>query len=251
MSKALRGQGNTLWIAIVVSTVLVALVVLAATKVRLPRPVDLKTPKPATSEVAIIRADSTSGNTALLLQVELYDPRPLFLPTPINNSDPSLPTVMRREPGSAFKTIPPKPIFVEYEKLNIALPDPVAVPGTPAEALHTGETANPLFVLGRINYPYTPLPTRQAFLEVLLTKTGRTVLAAPLSALKPDSLPAVDWQPLEMVVAVETTGMVGEPSVTSGSGFEEVDNYFRAFIAKQFRLGARLPPGFYTLRIGP
>src|ERR1035437_8811735 len=130
MSKALRGQGNTLWIAIVVSTVLVALVVLAATKVRLPRPVDLKTPKSATSEVAIIRADSTSGNTALLLQVELYDPRPLFLPTPINNSDPSLPPVMRREPGSAFKTIPPKPIFVEYEKLNIALPDPVAVPGT-------------------------------------------------------------------------------------------------------------------------
>ena len=251
MSKVSRGQGSTLWIAIAISTVLVALVVLAATMVRLPKPIELKTPVQKTSEIAIARVDPTGGNVALLQQVELYDTMPLFLPTPINNSDPNLSTTMRHEPGSAFKPIPPKPIFVEYEKLNIALPDPIIVPGNPVEALHIGETANPIFTFGLINYPYTPLPVRLAFLEVLQTKTGRTVLAEPLSAQKSGGLPAVDWQPLEMVVAIETTGMVGEPTVTAGSSFEEVDDYFRAFVVKQFRLGARLPPGFYTLRIGP
>jgi hypothetical protein len=88
-------------------------------------------------------------------------------------------------------------------------------------------------------------------MEVLQAKTGRIVLAAPLNAQPTDRFPVVDWKPLEMVVAVEAAGMVGEPTVTSGSESEEVDNYFRALIVKQFRVGARLPPGFYTLRIGP
>ena len=247
MSAAKR-QRSSLSIAIAISVVLMAFAVFAALHIRLPKLAENTPLKPATPS-GIMRI---GGDAVLLQQVELYDPRPLFLPTAFNNSDPSLPLTMRREPGSAFKTIPPKPIFVEYEKLNIVLPDPLTVPVPPVEALYTGETANPFFTLGRINYPYTPLAPRQAFLEVLQTKTGKTVLAVPLLAQKSESVPALDWQPLEMVVAVEAAGMVGEPTVIGGgSGFEEVDDYFRAFIAKQFRLGARLPPGFYTLRIGP
>jgi len=243
-----RGQGNTLGIAIVISVVLVALVVLAATRVRLPKPADAPSPV-ATTSVAIARADNKSGNAALLAQVELYDPKPLFLPTPINNSDPALPTTLRREPGNAFKTISPQLTFVEYE-MSIVLPEPIAVPKNLVEALHTGETANPFFTFGRINYPYTPLPKRLAFIEVVQAKSGRTVLATPLNAEPNNSLPSVDWLPIEMAVAIENSGIVGAPTVTSGSGFEEVDDYFRAFIGKQFRLGARLPPGFYMLRIG-
>jgi len=249
MSAAQRGQGNTLGIAIVISVILVALVVLAATRVRLPKSVDQKLPKPNPTSVAIARADNKGGSAALLAQVELYDPKPLFLPTPINNSDPTLPATLRREPDNAFKTISPQLTLAEYE-MSIVLPEPITVPKTVVEALHTGETANPFFTFGRINYPYTPLPKRLAYVEVVQAKSGRTVLAAPLTARPNDNLPPVDWQPLEMVVAVEASGMIGTPTVTSGSGFEDVDDYFRAFIAKQFRLGARLPPGFYMLRIG-
>jgi len=249
MSAAPRGQGNTLGIAIVISVIFVALVVLAASRVHLPNSVAPKLPVPNPTSVAIARADNKGGSAALLAQVEIYDQKPLFLPTPINNSDPALPATLRREPGSVFKTISPQLTFAEYE-MSIVLPEPITVPRNVIEALHTGETANPFFSFGRINYPYTPLPKRLAFVEVVQAKSGRTVLAAPLSAVPNNNLPLVDWQPVEMVVAIVNSGIVGTPTVTSGSGFEEVDDYFRAFIAKQFRLGARLPPGFYMLRIG-
>ena len=249
--SARRGQGNTLWIAIAVATVLVVLIVLAIAQVRLPKPLVANSPANANApaSVAIARTNNTGASAALLQQVELYDPMPLFLPTDKNSSDPSLPVSLRREPGNVFKTISPQLTFREYE-MSIELPAPVAVPKDPLEVLHTGETTNPFFTFGRINYPYTPLPKRLAFIEVLQAKSGRTVLAAPLNAGPTDVLPAVEWQPLEMVVAVETTGLIGAPTVTSGSGSEEVDDYFRAFVAKQFPLGARLPPGFYMLRIG-
>jgi len=247
--SARRGQGNTLWIAIAVAVVLVVLVVLAIARVRLPKPLAATTPVSKLASVAIARADNEGASAALLQQVALYDPMPLFLPTEKNSSDPALPAQLRREPGNVFKTISPQLTFREYE-MNIELPAPVAVPKDPLGALSTGETTNPFFTFGRINYPYSPLAKRLAFVEVLQAKSGRTVLATPLNAGPENILPAVEWQPLEMMVAVEATGLIGAPMVTSGSGIEEVDDYFRAFVAKQFRLGARLPPGFYMLRIG-
>jgi len=242
-----KGQGKALGTAICIAAVVVALVVFAALHVRLPQLPENKSLKPTTLAVGMVRADRKD---ALFQQVELFENKPLFLPTPINNSDPDLPSSLHNEPGNAFKIIPPKLTFAEYE-MKVALPDPVAVPENLVEALYIGEAPNPFFTFGRINYPYAPLSSRLAFLEVLQAKTGRTILAAPLPRPQTGNLPPVDWQPLEMMVAVESIGLVGEPAVTSGSGFEDVDNFFRDLIAKQFRLGARLPPGFYTLRIGP
>ena len=36
-----------------------------------------------------------------------------------------------------------------------------------------------------------------------------------------------------------------------GSGRGEVDAYFRTFLVRNFRLGARLPPGFFRICVGP
>jgi hypothetical protein len=240
-----------LWIAIAIAAVLVALVVLAATMIRLPKPAGGKTASPTTSSVVIARVDPKGGNAALLQQVELYDPKPLFLPTPINSSDPELPADMRREPGAAFRAFPAQYAFDEYDMKKVAFPEPIEVPGNPVQGLAVGKAPNPFYAFGRINYAAKPLPSRQAFLEVQQAKSGRTVLAMPLPADHPDALPAVDWQPMELIIAIESSGIVGEPIVTSGSGFEAVDNFFRMYVAKQFRLGARLAPGFYALRIGP
>jgi len=245
--SAKRGQGGTLGIAIAIAAVLVVLLVLAVTQVRLPKPDAPKPTKPVTS-VDLTGLDSKNGGAAMRAQFEIYDNKPLFRPTPINSSDPAIPAALRREPGNAFKTILPQLTFAEYE-MAIALPEPISVPKTLVEVLSTGETANPFFTFGRINYPYTPLRKRLAFIEVLQAKTGRIVLAEPLD-VGLDAPPAADWQPLEMMIAVEPTGLIGAPTVTKGSEFEEIDNYFRAFIGKQVRLGARLQPGFYILRIG-
>ena len=248
MSKP-QGQGSTLWVAIMIAAVVVVLIVLAAARVRLPKPLDTPPAVVTTSSVAIARTDNKGGNLALQKQVELYDPMPLFVPTTINSSDPALPASLRREPGKVFKAISPQLTFREYE-MDVVFPAPIAIPKDAVEAMHAGETVNPFLAFGRINYPYTPLPKRLAFIEVVQAKTGRTVLAAPLNAEPTAPLPSVDWLPLELVVAIEPSGMVGAPTVISGSGFEEIDDFFRAFIGKLFRLGARLPPGFYILRIG-
>jgi len=241
-----KGQGKTLWIAIAIAAALVAVVVLAALKVRLPKPVTNDSPETTPSSVGIVRL---SGDTALLQQVELYDPRPLFLPTLINNSAPNLPMRLCREPGNDFKVVPPNFIFAEYE-MKIALPEPIAVPGDPVQALHTGEASNPFFAFGRLNFAYTALSPRLAYLEVVLAKSGRVVLATALKLGPDGAIPAGDWQPLEMLLAVEVAGVIGAPVVTKGSGLEEVDDFFRAFLQKQFRMGPRLPPGIYVLRIG-
>jgi hypothetical protein len=233
-------------IAIAIAVALVALVVLAATLVRLPKSAVDKPTGPTTSSVSIAPAST------LQAQVELYDPKPLFLPTAINSSDPELPVGLRREPSAAFRAFPAQYAFDEYDMKKVAFAEPVRVPDNPVQGLAIGRAPNPFYAFGRIDYPFKPLAARQAFVEVQQTKTGRTVLALPVSADQAEHLPAVDWKPFEMMVAIEPSGLVGEPVVTSeGSGFEAVDNFFRMYVAKQFRLGARLAPGFYALRIGP
>jgi len=243
--SAAKGQGNTLWIAIVVALVLAGLILFALTHVRLPKTTEAKPIPTATSKPAVAITRIGVDNSFLL-----FDPNTLFRPTAINSSDPALPASFRREPGHALKAIPPKLTYTDYE-MKVVLPEPIQTPTDSVQAVCFGDAPNPFFAFGRVNFPYSPLSSRLAFLEVLQARTGRTVLSAPLNALPDEKFPAVDWQPLEMVVAVETAGLVGEPTVTSGSGFEEVDRYFRDLLLRQIRLGARLPPGFYTLRIGP
>ncbi len=246
MSTA-KGQGNALWIAIVAALAIAALILLVLLNVRLPGTNPSKPGNTANTPgvVGITRIDRN-----LLSQVELYDPKPLFLPTAINNSAPTLPADFRREPGRALRALPPALTNREYE-MKVVLPEPVQVPSDTLQALRVGDEPMPYFSLGKINYPYTPLSPRLAYLEVQNTRTGRTLLAAPLTAQPDKALPTVDWQPLEMIAAIEASGLVGEPTVTSGSGFEEVDRYFLELLHKHFRLGSRLPPGFYTLRVGP
>lgn len=244
--SAARGQGNALWIAIGLALLIAALILFAAFHVKLPKP-ELSRPAAAsnsTPRIIVKRVEAGSET------VELFDKRPLFLPTEINGSDPALPASFRREPDHILQPIPAQYAFAEYE-MKVALPEPIQTPTDAVQAMRVGDRPNPFFAFGRINFPYAPVSARLAQLEVLQAGTGRMVLSLPLSAGSEEKLPAVDWQPLEMVVSVEAAGLVGEPTITSGSGFEEVDSYFRNFLLRQLHLGARLPPGFYTLHIGP
>lgn len=63
--------------------------------------------------------------------------------------------------------------------------------------------------------------------------------------------PVGDWQPLELMGAVTRSGVVGDLVVTSSSGSDEIDAFFRSHLRKNMRIGERLAAGFYAFRIGP
>jgi hypothetical protein len=217
--------------------------------VRLPHEVQVKSEKPVVPGANLIALNSKGGDKALLDQATLLDPRPLFLPTPFNTSQPSLPISTRREPGQVFPLFGSKLTFVEANA-DLRFPPAVTAPEDPAKALEVGHTANPFFDYGRQDDTATAVPARVAYLEVLQAKTGHRMLTQPLVGVDSPALQA-DWHPMELLAVVDRNGLVIRPTIVSGSGNDEVDSFLRNFLAKGFRLGEHLTPGIYALRVGP
>jgi len=180
-------------------------------------------------------------------QAELFDPKPLFLPTPWNAQPQHLPVGVAREPGAAFASFDPKLLF-DKDALALSFPAVVEMPTRPVEALAVGTSPRPLLGLGRVDLAAEPLAARGGFAEASAAGTGELALAQALPGAAP---PAGDWAPLEFLVGVNAMGLVGPPELVHSSGNEAVDGYFRAFLADNFRLGARLRPGLFHVRIGP
>jgi hypothetical protein len=180
-------------------------------------------------------------------EAELLDPTPLFLPTRWNVQPQHLPAGVAREPGAAFAAFNPKLLY-DKDILALSFPAVVATPTRPVEALAVGASPRPLLGLGRVDFAAEPLAVRGGFAEVSAAGTGETVLAQALPGAAP---PAGDWAPLEFLVGVNAMGLVGPPQLVHSSGNGAVDGYFRAFLAENFRLGARLRPGLFHVSIGP
>lgn len=216
--------------------------------------VRLLSPSPAAAPVdRPLRVESTNGvpmDRALREQADLFDPRPLFLPTKFNSSQPDLPRRVRREPGQIFQAFPDEPVFAK-DTLDLPTGELVAVPTTPIEAAETGKIANPYFDLGQRERAETPLPGRLACLEIDQAGTGRRVLTVSIPLPEKTVLPTVLWHPIELLAQVDDAGLIGPPTFVTGSGFEEVDTFFRQFLARGFHLGERLTSGIYVVKIGP
>ncbi len=97
------------------------------------------------------------------------------------------------------------------------------------------------------------LPGRAGFVEVRDAGTGRIVPGLAVSIEPGLKLPGDDrnWRPAEFLVAVTNAGMLGGPVITASSDVEELDAFFRDYLAKNLHLGERLPPGFYRVVVGP
>jgi hypothetical protein len=187
-----------------------------------------------------------SMDPALSEEAVLFDPTPLFLPTEWNSTRKELP---RREPGDEFTGYPDKPAFGEDE-LAIGLPPPIAVPAHLSDALEAYPPGTPFLGFGRTGYRPPVLPDRGAYVEIVAAGTGRLVLAKALLDAQPPGNGT--WlQPLEFLVAVDPAGLVGPPVLTVRSGSEEVNGYFRHYLAETLRVGDRLAPGFYRISVGP
>jgi hypothetical protein len=194
------------------------------------------------------------GNALLKEEAELRDMRPLFLPTERNAALPE----PRLEPGRTFldnETL--KLVFSEAEAhVSRELP-PVATlnskpvdQATAVDLLSPVETGLTFQGFGRRERRVTTFTERGGYVEVTDLKQGGSVLSGTLS-LEARPSGEKSWAPVEFVAAIDAAGLVSPLIVAVGSRVEEVDAHFKKYLTQKYRIGERLPPGFYRITVAP
>lgn len=228
-----------------VSAVVAFIIISAAAWLRVPEGGTPAASGPNGPALVLTRVDALLSSEVMAERLAAYDPTPLFLPSSMSSSEPPLPAGARDRLAGPFGPIPPNMTKVAGTRFPAAQ----ALPRNPLEGLRLTERADSPLVLARGDDVGAPLPARVGQLEVVDLGGGHIVLTLELSAS--GEMPAIDWQPVEMAGAVNRAGLVGELVVIVSSGSEEIDDYFRVHLRKTTRIGARLPQGFYTFRVGP
>ncbi len=186
-------------------------------------------------------------------EAALRDLAPLFLPTIWNASGARMP---QREPEKTFFDRETERFIFSEAGWNIDLALVVTLNGKPVIAaeprdiLAADNPADDLTGFGRLESKFPKLPARGAVVEIVAMGTGNKVLTVelPVEARPPtESL----WAPVEFLAGVDPAGLIAPLKLTTRSGVEEVDAYFRHYLAGTFRLGERLTPGFYRVVVAP
>ncbi|MEY2881580.1 MAG: hypothetical protein RLZZ15_3960 [Verrucomicrobiota bacterium] len=188
-------------------------------------------------------------------EAAFFDPTPMFLPTSRNASS-RVGDSVQREPTATFRDYPAKLGFglgdVGVDAL--ALPKSVRLPpGPPTDprlALAADPPGSVAAGIGHADSTTTELPDRTGFVEIVASDSGKTVFTRRLAK---DTLPAGQdwWQPVEFLAAVDAAGLVGPLVQTVRSGADEVDSRLQNYLVRTLRVGARLPPGYYRISVGP
>lgn len=206
-------------------------------------------PPPAQSRprvTVVAESGATGGGPLVREQIELFDQQPLSMPTRWNAGDQALPAALRRQPGEGFGLYEPRLTFAA-ERLEPAFGPRGGAPTDVRGGLRAlGPGADGWSGVGRVDRPAPRLSVRRAAIEVRDYTGSAPVLRESLVEL-PAAVREHDWAPLEFSVAVAPAGLVGVPSMAVGSGVDEVDAFFGGFLARDFRLGERLGPGFYRV----
>jgi hypothetical protein len=180
--------------------------------------------------------------------VSFHDPTPLFLPTEWNARPDLRPETAVGEPADNPRYGTPQLNF-PVSATKLAFPSRVEVPGKPVDALKLWAGETPFLGMGRKDVPVAALPQRTALVEVVTADGGRQVLTQALTDARPPG--NGDWAPMEFLVAVEPAGLMGLPALVPGSTPADVAAYFQNYLAKVLRVGERLAPGFYRIKVGP
>lgn len=196
--------------------------------------------------VRFVGAGNTKTDQILRERADLLDPTPLFFPTDWNYGQPALPDRLRRPPGQVFGSFDPK-FTVDDQNLKTYGSESARAPEKLADVLTQGNEA-PFAGIGHIDTVRAALPERVGFLEVRSFLGGNVIIEQALTDL---ALPRLDYAPLEFVIAVGSAGVVGNPVLATGSGWEDVDAFYLSYIVKTFRVGERLKPGSYRVLVGP
>lgn len=240
------GESRRRWIAAVVGASAIVAVVVALLRIPQVPPAAPAWAKPAPAP-AVEVAPVGGRDRTLAEATVMHDQTPLFLPTDRNVALAPLPPL---EAGGTLLNREQEKLSFGGRELTLAIPPPTEVPERPAETILAGVPPVSLHGFGRIEERVPPLPARGAWLEVFAVRDNRRVLGERLPV---SAQPPVDkaWRPMEFTAAVEAAGLVGSLAVTERSDAEEVERFFRNYLAHTFRLGERLPPGFYRVVIGP
>jgi hypothetical protein len=129
--------------------------------------------------------------------------------------------------------------------------DVPASEATPLKALVSEAAFATWFGIGRHPVTVEPLKPRGGYIEVISDATGERLWGEVLQVA--DAKPPSDkpWAPLEFLVRIDAAGLATPLLKTTSSGVEEVDAHFARFVAKTYRLGARLDPGSYRVIVAP
>ncbi len=195
--------------------------------------------------VRIAGAGADQADVVLRERAEFFDPAPLFIPTSRNYGQGQLPVRLVKQPGQVFTSFGSKLIFADGGLSNY---------GT--ENLATTESV--IDILGRTNgAPFAGMGEagivrelvyeRMAFMQIKRLGDGELRNITLSDVL----LPRADFAPLEFIVAVGPAGITGGPLLSLGSGRDEIDIFFRDYLAKTYRIGSVLAPGRYRITIGP
>ncbi len=206
------------------------------------------------TQVPVQIARPSKSDLELKEEAFIRDLRPLFLPTALNAFPPEPRMAEGRTPIEleASRTTGSE---LEFHLLA-ELPPTATLNEVPAEKAGardwvSADVPGPELVgLGRARAVVKALDVRGGYLEVRAAGTGETVLA---QTIPPEARPpgGKAWQPMELLATVEAAGLWAPIVIVEGSRVEEVDGHFRHYLSKIFRIGDRLPPGFYRIVIGP
>lgn len=203
---------------------------------------------PGTIDPASVKVEISAARDARVHErVSFHDPAPLFLPTDLNASPEAPSGVTGREPGDGSRY--GAQLVFPANAIKLAFPSRVEVPEKPVDVLRLWAGEAPFLGMGEKDAAVTPLPRRAALVEVMTADGGRQVLSQALTDAHPPG--NGDWLPMEFLIGVDPTGLVGLPAVVPGSGSADVAAYFQNYLAKVLRVGERLPPGFYRIKVGP
>jgi hypothetical protein len=238
-----------------ISAAVMAVALAVALTVRLPTiaPVAGVQPKPRSAQIRISKIDPNRPDR-IAEEIELRESVALYLPTRRNTSVlDELPANILQEPGSAYRPFPPKHIYSEGS-FDLHFPELEPTLIRPADVLALGQTSNVLSSIGEQDVSLKPLSARVASLEVVDSETGSVAYRKEISKdLGGDGFPKGEWRPLELLVTVNSFGLVGTPTIVTGesSGSDENDAFFCNFLANRIHIENHLSPGVYAVRIGP
>jgi hypothetical protein len=237
------------------ATAVAAVALVAATALlRLPT-LPPRSPDPARLPTVSVTRDPAGHSGLLAEQRAAFDPATLFLPAPLSRGATVLPDKLRPEVAVPTAVVPDQTLFFSQDRLaksdagarlTVQFGEFVPPPTTATEL--TVRPDAPL-TLGRTEGNIKILPPRAGWVEAVAARSGQVIWAGELAAAP--TAGAIDWQPLELLGMVVPAGLVGNLVVTQSSGSEDVDKNVRQQLTQVLRVGARLPPGQYTFRVGP
>lgn len=196
-------------------------------------------------DLEIVAASNLPSAGELSERLALFDPTPLFLPSPGG---------MEREGGADLSAAATADYGPAYKFAETA-PTKELIRAAPSGSLQgvAQFLAAPRWFEGmaRADEPAAGLAARAREARVDVYRIGEAQRVLSVDILRANGLAGVGWRPLELSVWVTEAGAVGTPITVKGSGVDEVDERIRWIVARELLPTLLLRPGVYRLDVGP